>query len=136
MQANSNWAIDEENLRVFVCGDLGRAILYDIDMGARSQLAGLGRNATLSVPKSHKEWRIQQYWFTAHQISKNDVYFVNTVKFCKAAGLFITGSSNGEIKLWSAIDCKAVGLLNAKQWISGDVTSHIEKWNEADKGKK
>jgi hypothetical protein len=29
-----------------------------------------------------------------------------------------------------------VGLLNAKQWISGDVTSHIEKWNEADKGKK
>ena len=136
MQANSNWAIDEENLRVFVCGDLGRAILYDIDMGARAQLAGLGRNATLSVPKSHKEWKIQQYWFTAHQISKNDVYFVNTVKFCKAAGLFITGSSNGEIKLWSAIDCKAVGLLNAKQWISGDVTSHIEKWNEADKGKK
>lgn len=136
MQANSNWAIDEENLRVFVCGDLGRAILYDIDMGARAQLAGLGRNATLSVPKSHKEWRIEQYWFTAHQISKNDVYFVNTVKFCKAAGLFITGSSNGEIKLWSAIDCKAVGLLNAKQWISGDVTSHIENWNEADKGKK
>jgi WD40 repeat protein len=136
VQANSNWAIDEENLRVFVCGDLGRAILYDIDMGARAQLAGLGRNATLSVPKSHKEWKIQQYWFTAHQISKNDVYFVNTVKFCKAAGLFITGSSNGEIKLWSAIDCKAVGLLNAKQWISGDVTSHIEKWNEADKGKK
>ena len=105
-------------------------------MGARAQLAGLGRNATLSVPKSHKEWKIQQYWFTAHQISKNDVYFVNTVKFCKAAGLFITGSSNGEIKLWSAIDCKAVGLLNSKQWISGDVTSHIEKWNEADKGKK
>lgn len=58
--------MDEENLRVFVCGDLGRAILYDIDMGARAQLASLGRNATLIVPKSEKEWRIQQYWFTAH----------------------------------------------------------------------
>ena len=129
VQANSNWALDEENLRVFVCGDLGKAILYDIDMGARAA-AGSRRNANLNLPKSQKEWAIVKFWFTAHQISKNDAYFVNTVKFCKAAGMFITGSSIGEVKLWSAIDCQPLGLLNAKQWVGQTITSHIEHWQD------
>ena len=34
VQMNSVWACDEENYRVLVCGDLGRAILLDCRMGA------------------------------------------------------------------------------------------------------
>ena len=124
VQANSSWALDEENMRVFVCGDLGKAILYDISMGASAT------TTNSNLPKGHKEWKIVRFWFTAHQISKNDAYFVNTVKFSKAAGMFITGSSIGEVKLWSAIDCQPLGLLNAKQWASETIQSHIKKWDE------
>ena len=34
VQMNSNWACDEENYRVLVVGDLGKAILLDCRMGA------------------------------------------------------------------------------------------------------
>ena len=35
VQVNSCWAIDNENMRVFVCGDLGNAIFFNVDMGAK-----------------------------------------------------------------------------------------------------
>ena len=34
VQMNSSWACDEENYRVLVVGDLGKAILLDCKMGA------------------------------------------------------------------------------------------------------
>ena len=31
---NSNWACDPEEMRMLVVGDVGRAVLFDISMGA------------------------------------------------------------------------------------------------------
>lgn len=33
VKINSNWAVDSNNLRVLVVGDLGRAALFDCSMG-------------------------------------------------------------------------------------------------------
>lgn len=35
VQANSNWALDKENMRLLIVGDLGKAILFNIEMGSR-----------------------------------------------------------------------------------------------------
>lgn len=32
---NSNWACDPEEMRMLVVGDVGRAVLFDISMGAK-----------------------------------------------------------------------------------------------------
>ena len=35
---NSNWACDPEEMKMFVVGDVGRAILFDVSMGAHEAI--------------------------------------------------------------------------------------------------
>ena len=35
---NSNWACDQEEMKVLVVGDVGRAVLFDVSMGAREAI--------------------------------------------------------------------------------------------------
>jgi hypothetical protein len=35
---NSNWACDPEELQMLVVGDVGRAVLFDVSMGAKEAI--------------------------------------------------------------------------------------------------
>lgn len=37
-KVNSNWAVDKDNLRIFIVGDVGRACLFDISLSATVQV--------------------------------------------------------------------------------------------------
>jgi len=106
-------------MRIFVCGDMGKAILFDISMGAHTIPKEDGK--LMSLPKDQSKWYEVRSWFTAHYISKSHPNYVNTVKFCRSAGLYVTGCSNGEVRLWNAIDCAPMGMLNGKEWASGPI---------------
>lgn len=123
---NSSWAIDEANMRVFICGDMGKAALFDIAMGARTFKGDASK--LVSLPKDQKTWELIKPWYTAHDIQRSMAQYVNTVKFSRSAGLFVTGCSNGEVRLWSAIDCKPLGMLNARHWVDGKVADNIKRW--------
>jgi WD40 repeat protein len=110
-------------MRVFVCGEMGKAILYDISMGARSQQSTDGK--LLSLPKDQTEWAVLKDWFTAHHIVSSQPKYVNTVKFSKTAGFYVTGCSNGEVKLWSARDCAQLGTLNGQQWVDRAIRENL-----------
>ena len=73
-------------MKVFVCGDLGKAIYFDIEMGASQDSDALisGKKTKNSAPlltktSPHKTWKIAKFWFNAYIISKSDPYYVNTV---------------------------------------------------------
>ena len=89
-------------MKVFVCGDLGKAIYFDISMGAIKDNA---KKQFLAKDTQHKTWSTVKFWFNVYSIMKNDHEYVNNVQFSKASGLFITGTLSGEVKFWSAIDC-------------------------------
>ena len=133
---NSSWACDEENYRVLVVGDLGKARLLDCRMGApgTSQHA-FERQAPTQDPLKMRQnesvtkfkateryqrsearddkWRIVKDWFKAHKISKIDPNYVNSVKYSHAARIYVTGTSYGEVSMWDWKDCMPLGTLNA-----------------------
>lgn len=122
-------------MRVFVCGDLGKSILFDIEMDAH-QMVHEANKTTLQLPEDAKKWKEMRPWFSAHTISAIDSHYVSTVKLCKAAGVYVTATNKGEVKLWSAIDCEPVGTLNSKDYIERSIRSNIHKWkaiNDKDK---
>jgi len=86
-----------------------------------------------AINEQQRTWKTEKKWFSAHHISKQDEFYVSSVKFSKAAGIFITGTNHGEVRLWSAADCKPIGLLNSKNWSGSRIKSHIEEWTNKTK---
>ena len=63
--------------------------------------------------KKQLRWTILKPWFQAHSIGKLDDSFVVTVKFAQQMRIFVTGTSKGEVKLWSSgIECECLGFIN------------------------
>jgi hypothetical protein len=57
------------------------------------------------------KWVCFKNWFEAHSISKLDDSYVVSVKFAQVARIFVTGTSNGEVKVWSR-EMDILGVLN------------------------
>ena len=125
---NSRWAIDPFSYHMMIVGDQGKAILYDVTMGAKLKKRKVtGCNRYLSdevvekravhtkrvpvyVPEIDSagepvKWRIVKSWFTAHNLSKTEPHFVNNVKYSKAMNIFLTSTNFGEVKLWDSKSC-------------------------------
>ena len=73
------------------------------------------------------QWPTVRNWFSAHSFSKTEPFFVNNVKFSKAASMFITSTNFGEVKLWDNKNCHPVGILNAPDYNPISVMSYIKK---------
>jgi hypothetical protein len=126
VQANSSWALDEKNMRMLVCGDMGKAIFFDVNMSAH-EMKKIGQT---NFPKDQSSWPVLKFWFCAHYIAKSDPYYVSTVRFCQTAGIYITGTSRGEVNLWGGFDCTPLGSLNSKQWPVESISRHLEEWKK------
>ncbi len=60
------------------------------------------------------KWKVVKNWFEAHKISKLDDSYVVSVKFANVMRIFVTGTSKGEVKLWSnSQDIELLGVLNS-----------------------
>jgi WD40 repeat protein len=85
VKMNSNWACDPHEMTMFVVGDVGRAILFDISMGGREALkeekkfmktSEKSKIKNRSPPVKNKyskeeiRWGIKKNWFVAHNIHK------------------------------------------------------------------
>jgi hypothetical protein len=58
-------------------------------------------------------WPTIKPWFSAHTIAKLDDSYVVTVKYAQVMRIFVTGTSKGEVKLWSNdTDCTLLGVIN------------------------
>ena len=58
-------------------------------------------------------WPTIKPWFSAHAIAKLDDSYVVTVKYAQVMRIFVTGTSKGEVKLWSNdTDCTLLGVIN------------------------
>jgi len=58
------------------------------------------------------KWKMKNPWFIAHKISKMDPAYVVSAKFSARFRLFVTGTSHGEVKLWSADALVTLGIIN------------------------
>lgn len=68
-------------------------------------------------------------WFSAHDIAKLDDQYVVSVKFAQVMEIFVTGTSKGEVKLWSSGgECQLLGILNSSHhpWNNTSVMRVIE----------
>jgi len=54
-----------------------------------------------------------------------DPSYVNCVKFCESVHIFVTGTSSGEVKLWSQHECHPLGTLNSNNWNGTSVMDYI-----------
>lgn len=134
---NSNWACDPEEMRMLVVGDVGRAVLFDISMGANQAIQQdkkrndknkmKNRSPPRARGKNSKEikWEISRNWFVAHNIHKMEPFYVVTVKFVNIAKLFVSGTTHGEVKLWENQSLNCLGILNAVDWDPRDILQHI-----------
>jgi hypothetical protein len=57
---------------------------------------------------------------------------VSQVKYASSAGIFISSTTHGEVKLWSEgadgseNQCMPLGTLNAKDWSTNKVLGYIQ----------
>jgi hypothetical protein len=42
-----------------------------------------------------------------------DPSYIVTIKYAEIAGVYITGTTAGEVKLWDRNDCSCLGILNS-----------------------
>lgn len=111
-QINACWACDAQHKHMFVVGDSGTAVLYDISM-----LAPMSHRALPScnlgftrknAPDPHwvnsdgvRKWEVICKPFKTHDISGMDGSYVVTAKHAKNARTFVTGTTTGEVRIWS-----------------------------------
>ena len=64
--------------------------------------------------KKTVRWQVVKPWFSAHTIPKLDNSFIVTAKYAQFMNIFVTGTSKGEVKLWSnTMEC--LGVLNSQE---------------------
>jgi hypothetical protein len=123
-----------------VVGDVGKACLYDItflnssfskfakmdDMtfdtenqsplpGNKSSFMNKSPNNISPTRKQNQlRWPYFKGWFNAHPIPKLDNSFVVTVKYASVMRIFVSGTSKGDVRLWST-ECELLGILNSKE---------------------
>lgn len=125
-------------------GDVGKACLFDISFlnaslskfakmddntfdtdnntnqspvpGGKSSFINKSSPNNLSPTRKQNQLRWPYYkgWFNAHQIPKLDNSFVVTVKYAWVMKIFVSGTSKGDVRLWST-ECELLGTLNSKE---------------------
>jgi hypothetical protein len=134
---NSNWACDPKEMRMLVVGDIGRACLYDISMGAfdapdepqrvSSSRSKQNKNrdnfriGQRTISKNQLKWPTVQPWFVAHKIYKADPVYVVSVKFVEVARIYVSGTTCGEVKMWHNLNCACLGVINSPEWNPKDI---------------
>ena len=132
VKLNSNWACDKDSQKLFVVGDVGKAILLDMSFmksmlrnsilhsfsaKGKSPLKSNLVNPTAGLPNSKiVKWNALRPWFVAHAIPKMDSAFVVSVKFASHIKVYITATSKGEVKFFSNSNCECLGILNTPNW--------------------
>jgi len=61
----------------------------------------------------------------AHDLQKMGGDYVVSVKFVKSAAVYITGTTNGEVKIWKSGSCMLMGVLNSPNWNMKSVLKYI-----------
>ena len=115
VKINSNWAIDTAKLHLLVVGDTGRAIVFDCDFGSSK----VTRGAVHTVYAKQKDivtLPVHKSWFSVHEIHVTETTYVNTVRFLKDENMYLTATSEGEVKLWRCHDLASMGTLNSEAW--------------------
>ena len=51
-----------------------------------------------------------------HEIHVTETTYVNTVRFLKDENMYLTATSEGEVKLWRCHDLASMGTLNSEAW--------------------
>ena len=100
---------------MLVVGETGKAVLYDIDMSS----PGCKKK---NIPE--KNWKnshgIRKWDFikklNAHNIGSNEETYVVTCKFIKQARIYVTGTTQGEVKLFDDTHLTELGVLNSIEW--------------------
>jgi len=59
------------------------------------------------------------------------------VKFAKKAGIFVSCTSHGEVRLWELgkgmeDSCRLLGTLNTNDWNTKDITKYLTKRGKLD----
>ena len=76
-------------------------------------------------------WGVVKTWFEMHKIDKMDPAYVVSVKFSRAARVYVTGTTTGEVKIWDSQDCRPLGTLNSNSWNPRTLLSNIGRVAQA-----
>ena len=49
-----------------------------------------------------------------------------SVKFINSSMIYLTGTINGEVKIWSDRKCELLGKLNSFNWKPDNIINHIQ----------
>jgi hypothetical protein len=124
---------------------MGKASIFDIRLTA-TMLADAGRKLstrkqvyTKGYQKDYK-WTMLMPFFRAHEIGKWESNYVQSVKYAQRAGIFISSTSSGEVKLWSVGKdytdcCLPLGKLNSKDWDGKKMLSYLSSQDPSIKDK-
>jgi len=127
VKINSNWAVDTNNMRVLVVGDIGRAALFDCSMGGFDATLQKGQKIINYKKMPNHKWPQVQMWFWAHVINKDSSDYVHSVQFLDDENVFVTATSSGEVKLWASLECISLGTLNSSDWNYKRIESYVTK---------
>lgn len=123
VKINSNWAVDPDHQRIFVVGDIGRAVMYDCSMGSLDLRRG-GRNI-YTKKAEYSNMLVSKKWFWAHRLNKANTNYVNTVRFLSEEHMFVTATTSGEVKLWSAHEGIPMATMNSLTWDADKMINYI-----------
>ena len=73
------------------------------------------------------KWKIVKSWFKAHQISKVDPNYVNSVQYSHQAKIYVTGTNYGEVSMWDGKDCMPLGTLNSPAFDGPKMEAYLAK---------
>ena len=127
VKINSNWAVDTNNMRVLIVGDVGRAALFDCSMGGFEAERQKGQKIINYKKMPGHRWPQVQKWFYAHVISKDSTNYVHSVKILDDENVFISSTSFGEVKIWASLECIPLGTLNSTDWKFDKIDKYIRK---------
>ena len=81
--------------------------------------------------KANMKWtplnnKTENGWFRAHTLTKITHDYVNTVKFMERENIWVTGTTNGEVKLWTGKECLPLGTLNSEKWNTEKIQKYVK----------
>ena len=66
-------------------------------------------------------WPFITEWIEGYKIDSCEPSYVVSAKFVDVARVYVTGTTNGVVKLWDNQQCLLLGILNSADWNPHDI---------------